>query len=515
MKKILFLLLFPVALFGQSYDTQLGKILNGSDLGDIFQSQLGKVRLRHGSTMGKMVFFDTERNIGYQGFGFSPKKGFEIGEFNEYVDLTTTKLLSAEVGVGGDSKVFIHGFLNINNKFFILYSVNDKDKNEERVYINQLSRDMVVLGNPILLTTFDEKKDAYAPLYFTNSPDNKTFAVVREYLHRGITENIKIKAFDDNFNELINTTVDVSKTQEFFVLRDVAITDTKNLYLFGAVDPRAKNLVVFAGAKSKATPFLLAYHAKAKELRTIEIREKDVKQYYNFKFFLTEDNEPTVAAVYKKGRELGYSIYHLSNQLLSVDWKYSGTLSAAADAVAEKYKSDKEYIDIISFTKLLSGEYVVSLESNFITANKNRSFSNAGSIILLGMDQKGGMMWEKIIYKHQRIPDTKLHSSHTAFATSAGLLVVYNDNVENLAINPQNAKFKKLKKTKDAIPVGIEVSAAGSMKKRSLADGAHWTGFTLDMYHFPKIKQELYQFRLSKYGSFGKFETAYGKLQIN
>jgi hypothetical protein len=514
MKKILLLLLLPLTVLAQSFDAHPGKILDGSELRDMFQTQPGRVKLRNGSSMGRLSFFDAVKGIGYQGFGFSSRKGFEIGEFHNYVDFTGTKMLSSEVEVSENQRVYIHGFLNITNNFFILYSVNDKGNNEERVYVNQLSSEMVMLGNPVLLITFEEKKDSFAPLYFTSSPDKKSFAVVREYLHRGITEKVQIKAFGQGLNELYKASIDVSKRQELFVLNDVAIANNHNLYLFGGVDPKADNLVVFAGAKNKAVPYMMAYSAKSKEVKQIEISQPEIKQYYDFKFFLTEDNEPAAVSVYKSGRAVGYSVYHLNNQSLDINWKYTGTLSPEAYSITKKYKSEREFLDVVSFTKLHSGEYTFSLESNFLTANNTRSFSNSGSIILIGLNQKGSMLWEKIIYKHQRIPDTKLHSSHTAFATDSGLLIVFNDDAKNLSLSPSRPKFSKLKKTKNAMAVGVEVNPNGEMKKFPLLKGQSWHGFTLDMYHFPEIKKELYQFRLSKYGGFGKFETAYGKLQL-
>lgn len=516
MKKILLLLFLPFSVLGQSFETQIGKIMDGSELRDIFQVQSSRIKLHSGSKMGRLSFFDAEKNIGYQGFGFSSRKGFEIGEFSNYIHLTGTRMLGSEVKITANQKVYIHGFLNITNDFFILYSVNDKENNEERVYVNQLSREMLMLGNPILLMTFEEKRDSSAPLYFTSSPDKKVFAVVREYLHRGVTEKIQIKAFDQGFNELYKTNIDVSKRQDLFVLNDVAITNTHNLYLFGRVDPRADNIIIFAGAKNKVVPYMMTYNAESEEVKQVQISEPDVKHYYDFKFFITEENEAVAVSVYSAGRAVGYSVYHISDQTLDKDWEYTGTLSPEAYSIARKYRSKKKFLEVVSFTKLLSGEYTFSLESNFQTANRTRSFSNSGSIILVGLNQKGSMMWEKIIYKHQRIPDTKLHSSHTAFATGSGLLIVFNDDAENLSLSPFLPKFKKLKKTKKAVAVGVEVNAKGEMKKFPLIGGQNRQGFVLDMYHFPEIKKALYQFRLSKYGGgmFGKFETAYGKLQL-
>lgn len=84
--------------------------------------------------------------------------------------------------------------------------------------------------------------------------------------------------------------------------------------------------------------------------------------------------------------------------------------------------------------------------------------------------------------------------------------------LENLQLQPFQQKFKKLKKAKNGIAVGVEVDASGQMKKRLFAGVEK--GFVLDMHHFPKINNTLYQFRLSRYSLLGKFETAYGKLQL-
>lgn len=512
MKKILLLLLFPLVVCGQSFETQVGKILTGGELRDLFQEQPSLMKFGNGSKNGRFSFFDSENSVGYQGFGFSARRGFEIGEFSNYIELRGTRLLSSEMEVSENQKVYIHGFLSLKKSFFILYSINDKANKQERVYVNQLSREMVMLGSPVLLMTIEEKKDYYAPLYFTSSPDHQSFVLAREFLHRGITEKVQVKAFNQDFKELYQANIDVSKRQDLFVLREVAVTNKHDLYLFGEVDPKADNLVVFAGAKSKAVPYMLAYQSKTGEVKQVAISEVEVKQYYSFKLFLTEENEPAVVSVYRDGRVVGYSVYHLSNQSLDVNWKYKGTLSAEAAKVVKKHKSEKEFLEVVNFSKLPSGEYVFSMESNFLTANNTRSYSNSGSIILVALNQQGSMLWEKIIYKHQRIPDTKLYSSHTFFNTAKGLLVVFNDDAENLQLQPFQQKFKKLKKAKNGIAVGVEVDASGQMKKRLFAGVEK--GFVLDMHHFPKINHTLYQFRLSRYSLLGKFETAYGKLQL-
>jgi hypothetical protein len=423
-------------------------------------------------------------------------------------------MLSSEMPVSENQKIFIHGFLNIKNTFFILYSVNDKAKNKETVYVNQLSAAMVALGTPILLTTFDEQKAWNSPIYFSTSPDKKSFAIAREYVEKGVTERIEIKAFNQNFTELYKTSIDVAAMQDLFVLSNVAITDNKNLYLFGQVDPRADNVVVFTGARNKAVPLVMVYNAKSKEIKPIVIAEPGIKEYYDYKFFLTRENEPFAISVYRSGKEAGYKICQIDNQSLSVKWKYSGIISPEAKSIASKYRSEKSFLDVVSFEKLYTGEYIFSMESNYVTSNRNQSFSNSGSIILVGLDKQGSKMWENIVYKQTRIADTHMHSSHQTFATNSGMLIVYNDNIQNLALAPGLQKFDKLKGLKKCMPTAIEVNAKGEMKKHAFVKGGETEGFALDTNHFLEIDKNMYQFKLSKYGLFSKFEMAYGKLEI-
>ncbi|WP_017731899.1 hypothetical protein [Nafulsella turpanensis] len=512
MKKILLFLLFPISVFGQSFKTDLGRSLDGSKLRELFQEQPARLKLRHGSSMGLHTFFDTEKEIAYQGFGYSSGRRFEAGEFDNYINLHRTQLLSSEVELSEDQKIFIHGFLNFSNDFFILYSINDKRNNEERVYINQMSKEMVILGSPILLMTFEEKRDSSAPLYFTSSPDKKSFAVVREYQRRNVTENVLIKAFNQNFQELYKESIDVSSIQDLFVLKDVAISNNGRLYLYGGIDPRADNLFVFTGAKDKSVPFLLAYQPESKTVKEISIAEPEVKKYYSYKFFLTETNEPAALSVYKAGRKTAYTVSHIDDKTTTVDWQLKDVLSPAAVSAAKKGKSKRKFLKVVSFTQLLGGEYVASLETNFVTSSRTRYFSNSGAIILLGLEKSGEEAWERVINKHHKLPGTDLHSSHKAFANSSGLLLVYNDDFRNLASPPARRKVKKLKKTKKAVAVGVEVSADGKVEKFLLSGAPK--GLVLDMYHFPKIKDKLYQFRLSSYKSFGRFETTYGKLEL-
>jgi hypothetical protein len=513
-KFLIIFILLPLKILAQTFETQMGKVINASEFRDMFEVTPSLIRLGPGSTFGKLSFFDTKSQTGYQGFNFGGKKEFQVGTFENYNEFTGTKVLRSEMQISEDQSVFIHGFLSISDKFFILYSVNDKKANEERIYVNQLSKDMLVMGSPLPLITFDEKKSQKSPIYFSQSPDKKTFVIAREYVHNGVTESITIKTFDQNFKEVYRTDIEVSGMQDLFVLNDVAITKNTNLFLFGTIDPRADNLVVFAASKNKAIPTVIAYEAKSGANHQIAVAEPGVREYYDYRFFLDEHNEPVVISAYNApGNAIGYSFAHISCSKLEVDWNTRGIISADADKIFRKYKSRREFVQVKDFTKLGTGEFVFTMENNYITSNNSGSFSNSGAILVSCIAPGGEKSWEKLVYKHQKFPGTRLHSSHHLLSTGEGMVLIYNDHQQNLQIAAGNPKFKRLKNFSKSIPVAVEIDSQGNLKKSALINGPDWGGYLLDIPNVLEIDPRLFQCKISKYGFF-KYDTAYGRIEL-
>lgn len=80
---------------------------------------------------------------------------------------------------------------------------------------------------------------------------------------------------------------------------------------------------------------------------------------------------------------------------------------------------------------------------------------------------------------------------------------------------PASAKFNKLKALSRSVPVAVEVIANGEMKKYPLYKGPELTGYSLDINHLLEIQKGQYQFKVARNPTFGKYQTAYGRLGIN
>lgn len=509
MKKLLLLLFLPFTLCAQSYDAQLGDMLKGNELREKFAEPPSRLQLKYGSTAGKFSFFDVKNKIAYQGFSTGAGKALHIGEFKDYVNFSETRFLTSEMEVSENQKVFIHGFVSASNKFYVLYSVSDKEKNKEFVYVNELSSKMKALGTPLLLTTFDEKKSYSSPIYFTSSPDKKSYAIVREYTDRGAADRIEVKAFSQHFAELYKTSIDVASMEDHLVLTDVAIGNDRRLYLYGQVDPRAKRLIVMAGAKNKAIPLVMTYDSKSQKIKQVQVGEPGIKEYYDSRFFLTPDNEPVVVSVYNAGRKVGYRVSHLEKGM-----SYSGLLTPTSEKLAKKYGGKGLFLTVKNLQRLHSGEYIFSLECNFIKTTKYSSYPVSGPVIFVGLNQQLDRLWENTLYKGQLTRDGRANS-HRSFATSSGLLVIYNENFENLSLEPSGAKAGNLIKQQQAMPVALEINASGEMKRYPLFKEQDMLGFTLDMNHFIEIEKGQYQLRIFRDPRLKQYETAYGKLELN
>lgn len=94
-------------------------------------------------------------------------------------------------------------------------------------------------------------------------------------------------------------------------------------------------------------------------------------------------------------------------------------------------------------------------------------------------------------------------------------MVIYNEHLENLGLDPANAKFSKLKGLNKVVPVAVEVNAKGEMKKYPLYSPKEMSGFAIDIYYLLEIEDTTYQFKVAKDLMFGQYETAYGRLELN
>lgn len=213
-------------------------------------------------------------------------------------------------------------------------------------------------------------------------------------------------------------------------------------------------------------------------------------------------------AVFKSGKQVGYKVCHLGNQGLN----HTGHLSAKAKAMANKSASDARFLEVVEFHKLQTGEYVFSLEPNFIVSSRYGSYPVSLSTILIGLDQKGAQSWETLVHKFQAVSDDRT-PSHRSFVTDSGLVMLYNDHYKNLDRDPASHKIKKYTKARQSLPMALEVNAKGEMKKYPLSNQADLTGFYLDMDHFAEIEKGLYQFKITKESRFN-YETTYGKIGV-
>ena len=509
MKKLLLLLLLPFTVFAQSFETQVGSVMSNAEIKARFQVSTSRNKLRYGTRLGGYSLFDLQTGQSYKGYGYRPKEGFEIGEFKDFIHLTSTRIITTETSLKDNPEVIILGLLSMNDESYVLFTVNDYSNSQERVYVNHI-RKMDMMDKPTLLATYEKKKGFDTRLFFTVSPDNKTFIAVREFLDKPFSVRAEVKVFNSGFGEIYNTSIDLEKLQNFFQLNDIVISNDQNLYFYGVVNPRGKKVVIFERDGERAFPLLLAYNAKNKETVRIEVAEPGVEEYYDHRLFMTREGEVVTISCYKaKPGEAGYTISHINNTTLSRDWKQANVLSKASRRATKPFTVYQIELEVVDFEKLNSGDYVFSLEVNYF----NRGFAYSEPVVLIGIDAKGAQLWENVVYKRSKLKqEFYAYDSHRLVATKSGLLVVYNDLAHNLRTPADGAKVHTFRQMSKAVPVAVEVDGKGNMKKASLLDPKKWKGYTLDMTNLVEIDPRQYQFRIAK--SRGKYRTAYGKINM-
>jgi hypothetical protein len=420
-------------------------------------------------------FFDIRSRRTFTKFAFS-KKNFMYNE--NFISPSGNKAFIAEVGEKESEKISVLRLLNQNNRLFIIYQKpNDKD-GKYSVYINEIDKDLKVLGTPILIHTFNHDASS-AEIRTTISHDQKRFMLYRYVLGLKQQQLLEYKMLDENFSEVASKLVELDDKENDVELEVPKIDNLGNIYLLASrrndVDKNFYSVVL--------------YYSTATGLKVHRIGLDDGK---NFGIHLKIVNgiKPYVVGLNKNDKEVRYFISSLDNQTGMERDLGSQRLPKDFYQAANKGGYETTYWRVANIVGLENGNIVASIEAR---AKLMKDHSTLGYLTdntyLISFTPTGEEKYQRTIYKTQSgLPE---FVGHVLIASKNNAFIIYNDHAENITISPESKNIKEYH-MKNAMVVVVEIDENGKVIKYPFSKDPTFSDFNISIADFVQLKDNLF-----------------------
>jgi hypothetical protein len=433
----------------------LSAILSAQELtfthGKPIEQKLSYYDKKYGRQEFKYTYFDTVSRTAYDKSWEDENVNIKI--FKDYVNQSSTIKNFDIKKAANNSNALLKTFLNIGHKYYVIYSTNNGG--EATAFIQEIDADLNVTGKAQPLATFQiaKENDSFG-IY--PSKDGKQILFIRKY-----PDGIQEKSFSDSFAALWSKTFEV-KTEDL-ILRTANVTEDGYLNIGGYYYKKRKIV----------DPFVIVYSTKTQQHHVNFFPKEEGVELFNFNMTLLNDNDPLVACLYSKKRELGYRLYKINTATLTIDNFATQPISAEFKKATNLGYKDENFI-IANIGKLQNGNVVFSIEGQV-----NQSAHNTGNIShsasfytsptnVIAVNSSGTEEWDKLVRKFQQQSSASHLIGHYFFHSNNKVYVVYNDVNENFSLSPFVEQKAWVLKEKNMYVAIAEIDEKGNAKKLNL-----------------------------------------------
>ena len=479
----------PVVLSAQSLTVKLGEVIKRSEANAMLtpptpKSVLGGLVGAGGSTYYKFLY-DTKDGKAYLGCAYFGAKYYNVGILDEYVNLKGAEKLSAEFVDDPKEKIQIEGFVEIEGKKFIVYSVNYASLNESSVYVNQLDDNMVIMGSPIRLVTFSGSKKETRSIYFETSLHKKTFLISRLVdVDEKKDQGLECTAFDMHFNTLWSKTFALNEKTKKATAVDFQIDDAGNVYILALQHPKPKEDI----------PAIHTYLWKEKAYHEEALNRPEHKSF-GAKLFILNGHEPVVAGMYRESRVDGVFCYRI-NTITGIPEEM--LYAPIGDEINKGLADGLENLGygVRQMEKLPSGNYVFSMDDHRIMSGKSTTYHISTSAYVLAFKAEEGIVWERLVHKKQAGSLNHSVNGHVMLRSGDHVFVVYNDHPANFDKSLTDKSVGNYTSIAGHVVVQ-EIDAEGNIKKYALLEEEEGKNYNLLIRHVNRVSESLYHVELT------------------
>lgn len=474
-----FALLISTLTFSQKIKVTLGPVLDRKEV--MKMMDLPRVMIfRRSASAYFGHFFDTLSNKTISYVGFSGKN-LQFVLSDDYVKPSYSKPLVAEVGEEGEKEtIHLISFVTLNKKLFIFYSVNFPKSDQFSVYVNEINKDFVAMGSPILIHKYSGLKKNGNSVSLQLSENTKYFLLYRDIETKGReAQKFECKVIDINFAEVWNKTFELETMDKEENILDMDIDNSANLLVLSQKEK-----------EPESGPLLHFYGWKDKVFKTARLGPTEGDNF-GVRLEIVDGVKPYVMGLNKQKKNISCfvdrfdvasaTLQHLSNTAMPEDFYKASNFNAF----------ETKHWRVSDIVSLENHMLVASVEARLVVTQNGvpRGYYTYFTFIN-GFSEDGSLKYQHTVRKMQGSADELIGLALISYKNS--VLAIYNDHPDNLELSPSEKKVKGYTGLKEAMIMVQQIDEAGKVTKYPLTTDPAMKNWSLNLQALSKVKKKLY-----------------------
>lgn len=432
------------------------------------------------STVSTGIFFDTVSNksISYIGFSGSSLR-FIVSD--DYIKPGYGKELSAEFVKDGDKEsIQLVSFVAVNNKLYIFYAVDFRKADQFSVYVNEVSKDFVVMGSPILVHNYKDLKKYGHSLGLTASRNNQYFLLYRDIETKSREpQKFECTVIDPSFGEIWSKIFEMENKDKELALQSIDLDNNGNLFVLAEKD-----------TKPEGGPVLYFYRWKDKLFKSASLGLAEGDNF-GVNLEIVNGTTPYLVGLNQQKKNircfvdrfdvLSTTLQHLSDTPMPEDFYKASNFNAF----------ETKHWSVSSLVSLENKDLVAAVEARLVSYVNGipRGYYTYFTFLNVFTEQ-GTLKYQHTVRKIQGSANEFIGLS--LFPYKNKVLAIYNDHPDNLKLSPTEKKVEGYTGVKEAMIMVQQIDENGKVSKFQFTTDPQLKNWNLNLSSITKIKGKYY-----------------------
>lgn len=347
-----------------------------------------------------------------------------LAVFRDYMEFVGNKTLCVGTPAHNET-LHIVDVLVTGGQYLLIYSLQDKVKQENTLYVQELTPELALMGTPRKLFTMTAFVGDGLTVVRT-SPNKRYVAFIQGDPDYSLNKNHRrprCTIFDRNFNVVWQKDFDFSVYDG--LLADIELDNAGNLHILRG--PIAKDF----------QPGMHSYFWRSKRQVDVTLG-REAHTNFGCKLKVIK-GVAMVAGFYKERRSIGYFIYQADTT--------SAAVVEADRVMLPDQKDVSRSLLVREMAGLASGDLVFSAEWDVCSANGPHTLCASGPVTVVSWN--GGHRWQRTLYKNQSSNDKS--RGYTMIPFGDMVLFLYNDHPDNILKAPTDRDVARYHSTNSIV----------------------------------------------------------------
>jgi hypothetical protein len=463
----------------QKIKVTLGPVLDQKEIVKMMGVPKFKIG-RRATTISTGIFFDNVSNKSIIYFGFSGSSlRFMVSD--DYIKPGYGKDLSAELVKEGDKEsIQLVSFVSINNRLYIFYAIDFPKTDQFSVYMNEVSKDFVVMGSPILVHNYKDLKKYGHSVNLLPSRNNQYFLLSRDIETKPREpQKFECTVIDSLFSPTWSRLFEMENKDKELLLQSIDLDNNGNLYVLAEKE-----------VKPEAGPVLYFYGWKDKLLKSAPLGLADGDNF-GVKLEIVNGTTPYLVGLNQQKKSVrcfvdrfdvtSASLQHLGNTPMPDDFYKASNFNAF----------ETNHWSVSNLVSLENKDLVASVEARLVKYVNGVPMGYYTYFTFLNVfTEQGALKYQHTIRKIQGSANEFIGLSLFAYKTK--VLAIYNDHPKNLKLSPTEKKVEGYTGIKEAMIMVQEIDENGIVSKYPLTTDPQLENWNLNLSSITKIKGSYY-----------------------